>query len=196
MADPNNLSCIQVSWGWPKCIIAEMRLLGQPQGSWFSLETLHLAFRCQPQFSHFQAVYSTLRSASRYFGQPWNTQVSLKVSASRYLGQPWNTQVSLKVLGSAMEHLGQFSHKATGSASGYLDKPLSKRVIYRTLKLASSYLDQPWKTCVSLKGLWKAKKQLCQQQNTWISRYVVGQLWKTWISYGTLGADLSTLRLT
>jgi hypothetical protein len=28
----------------------------------------------------------------------------------------------------------QFSHEATGSASGYLDKPLTKRVIYGTLK--------------------------------------------------------------
>jgi hypothetical protein len=46
--------------------MAEMRLLSQPHGSWVCLEALKLA--------------------------------------SKYFGQPLNTQVSLKVLGSALKH--------------------------------------------------------------------------------------------
>jgi hypothetical protein len=45
------------------------------------------------------------------------------VSASGYLDQLWNSWVSLKVFSLAMEHLGQLSHEAPGSASKYLDQP-------------------------------------------------------------------------
>jgi hypothetical protein len=60
-----------------------MTQLGQPQGTWVSLETLILA--------------------SWYLDQLWNTWVSLKVFglAMDHLGQPQG-------LRSAMKHLGQF----------------------------------------------------------------------------------------
>jgi hypothetical protein len=50
--------------------MAEMRLLGQPQGTWVS--------------------YGTLRLASRYLDKLWNTWVNPKVfvSAMEHLGQP------------------------------------------------------------------------------------------------------------
>jgi hypothetical protein len=90
--------------------MAKIRLLGQPHGTWVSLEILKL-----PQGTWIS--YEAPGSASRFLDQLWNTWVSHSRPKNletdpvaswlehEYLGQP--QRVSLKVLGSAMEHLGQ-----------------------------------------------------------------------------------------
>jgi hypothetical protein len=77
--------------------MAKIRLLGQPHGTWVSLETLKF-----PQGTWIS--YEAPGSASRFLDQLRNTLVNLKVfrSATEYLGQ-----LSREAPGSAMEHLGQ-----------------------------------------------------------------------------------------